>query len=184
MARRMETGREWRGSVLRKLIWGGATCLLLLPLVAMQFTSDVNWTLRDFLTFGTMLAVACGTYEIAARSTRSVAYRMGVGIAVAASFFLVWINLAVGIIGSETNRANLLFAGVIAVAILGAVVARFRPAGMSRAMVVAAIAEALVPVIAMSVAPEVLGLTGVFVAMWLVSAWCFRIAARQEVAGA
>ena len=42
----------------RLLAWGAAAALLLLPLVAMQFTEEVNWTVFDFLVFGSMLAVA------------------------------------------------------------------------------------------------------------------------------
>ena len=52
---------------------------------------------------GAMLAAACGTYELAAWMTGNRAYRAAVGVAVAAAFLLVWINLAVGIIGTETT---------------------------------------------------------------------------------
>lgn len=47
-----------------------------------------------------MLAIACGTYELAARMTRNTVYRAAVGIAVAVAFILIWMNLAVGSIGS------------------------------------------------------------------------------------
>ena len=168
--------------------WCVAACLLLLPLVAMQFTDDVQWTLGDFVTFGTMLFAACGTCELAARRTVNTAYRGAVGLAVAGAFFLVWINLAVGIIGSEQNRANLLFAGVLLVGIAGAAIARFQARGMALALVATAVAQAGVPVVARSTAPEVLALTGCFVAMWLASAWLFRKASmdssiRQRMAG-
>ena len=75
--------------------------LLLLPLVAMQFTNEVNWDETDFIVFGAMLAAACGTYELAARMTGNTAYRAAVSVAVAAAFLLIWINLAVGIIGAR-----------------------------------------------------------------------------------
>ena len=58
------------------------------------------------------------------------------------------INLAVGVIGSEENPANLMFGGVLAVGIVGAVVARFRPRGMARALVSTAVAQTTVGVIA------------------------------------
>jgi hypothetical protein len=45
---------------LRIAIWGTAAFLLLLPWVAMQFTTEVNWTLFDFLVIGVMLLAACG----------------------------------------------------------------------------------------------------------------------------
>jgi hypothetical protein len=44
-----------------------------------------------------------------------------------AAFILIWMNLAVGIIGSEDNPANLMYGGVLAVAIVGAFMVRFRP---------------------------------------------------------
>src|SRR5688572_8042949 len=70
------------------------------------------------------------------RSTTMLArnvYRFAVGVALAAALFLVWMNLAVGLIGTEDNPANLLYGGVLAVGIIGAIIARFRPHGMARA---------------------------------------------------
>jgi hypothetical protein len=76
-----------------------------------------------------------------------------------------------------------MYAGVLAVGIVGAVVARFRPQGMARALLATALAQALVAVIALiagkqqdpvtSVA-ELLGLNGIFVALFAGSAWLFR----------
>ena len=48
---------------LRALVWGAAAALLLLPWVAMQFTSEVNWTKSDFMVFGVMLLLACGSCD-------------------------------------------------------------------------------------------------------------------------
>ena len=46
---------QLRGGVVRWLVWGGAAALLLLPLVAMQFTEEVQWTWHDFVIMGVML---------------------------------------------------------------------------------------------------------------------------------
>ena len=178
------SGNGRRGNGLRWVIWGAAASLLALPAVAMQFDTGVNWTASDFITWGAMLAIACGAYEFGARLTGSRTYRAGVGVAVVAGFLLVWINLAVGIIGSEVNHANLMFAGVLAVGVLGASIARFQPLGMARALVATAAAQASVAVVVLFAAlgsnPEVLGLTAFFVALWLVSAWLFRKSAREQ----
>lgn len=115
MAGQVENGRRRRGYRWRIAVWGTAAFLLLLPLVAMQLTDEVTWDESDFIVIGAMLAVACGTYELAARMTGSSAYRAAVGVAVAAGFILVWLNLAVGIIGTEDNPANLMHGGVLAV---------------------------------------------------------------------
>jgi hypothetical protein len=158
---------------------------MLMPLVAMQFTDEVNWDGTDFAVFGAMLAVAGGTYELAARMTKNSAYRAAVGVAVAAAFTLIWMNLAVGIIGTEDNPLNLVYGGVLAVAIVGAVIARFQPDGMARALVATALAQAFVAVIAQIAGHFTWILTAFYVALWLTSAWLFRKAARkQTLAGA
>ena len=126
-----------------------AALILLLPLVAMQFTDEVIWDETDFAVIGVMLFGACGAYELAARMTGNIAYRAAVGVAVVAAFILIWINLAVGIIGSEDNPANLMYGGVLAVGILGALIVRFQPHGMARALAATALVQALVGVIAM-----------------------------------
>jgi hypothetical protein len=168
--------------------WIVAALLLVLPLAAMRFTDEVNWDETDFIVFGAMLFGACSAYELAARMTGNIAYRAGVGVAVVAAFILVWMNLAVGIIGSEDNPANLMYGGVLAVAALGGAVVRFQPHRMAQVLVATALAQALVGIIALSAGlgstganwPRVIVvLTGFFCALWLLSAWLFRRAARE-----
>jgi hypothetical protein len=190
MAGNTENGGGRRGRLWRIGPWVIAALILLLPLVAMQFTDEVDWDETDFAVFGAMLFGVCGTYELAARMTRNTAYRAAVGVAVVAAFILIWINLAVGIIGSEDNPANLMYGGVLAVGILGALIVRFQPHGMARALAATALAQALVGVIALiaglgstgaSWPGAIVFLTGFFAALWLVSAWLFRKAARDFV---
>lgn len=181
MAVNTVNGGNWRGSRWRLAGWGAATVLLLVPLVAMQFTDEVNWSVADFVVFGAMLACAGGAFELAARMTRNTAYRAAVAVALAAAFLLVWANGAVGIIGSEDNPANLMFGGVLAVGLVGAAVARFRPEGMARALVATALAQALVAVVAaVAGMGYIFAATAFFGALWLASAWLFRRAALQQ----
>lgn len=182
MTARTVDGDTPRGNGWRVAVWGIAAFLLLLPLVAMQFTAEVTWTGSDFALWGVMLGSACGTCELAARMTRNTAYRAAVAVAVVAAFLLVWINLAVGIIGAESNSANLMFAGVIAVGIVGSAIARFRPAGMARAMLASAIVQAAIAAIVLvrgltGDLGAIFALTGFFTALWIGSAWLFRKAA-------
>lgn len=118
--------------------------------------------------------------------TRTTAYRAAVAVAVGTALFLVWAMGALGIIGVEGDRADLMYVGVLAVGISGAVVARLRPDGMARAMGVTAAATVLVGVIALvlgkheaeySSVLEILGLTGMFTALFAGSAWLFQQAA-------
>ena len=63
------------------------------------------------------------------RASGNAAYRAAAGFALAAAFLLVWVNGAVGIIGTENNDANLLYVGVFGVGFFGALIARFDPLG-------------------------------------------------------
>ena len=164
-----------RGSRWRIAAWGTAAIMLLTPLVAMQVSDEVAWDLADFAVFGAMLIGAGGVFELAVRMKSNTAYRAALGVALGAAFILVWVYAAIGIIGSEDNPANLMYGGVLAVGIIGAIIARFQPHGMALALVATAVAQTLVAVIVL-----IAGLgysfvvTGIFVALWLISAWLFR----------
>lgn len=174
--------RPWRIAA-----WVAAGLLLLVPLIAMRFTDEVNWTTSDFVFAAVLLFGSLGVYELAARTRDGTVYRAAVGVALAAAVLLIWINGAVGIIGSENNDANLMYGGVLAVGIIGAAIARVRPAGMAWAMVATALAQALVAAIALMAGwgtegqnwpQDIVGVTAIFVAMWVTSAGLFRQAAR------
>jgi hypothetical protein len=188
MAGSPENSSGQRRHLWRMAPWMVAALLWLLPLAAMLFTDEVSWDETDFIVFGAMLLGACGTYELATRVTGSAAYRAAVGVAVVAAFVLIWMNLAVGIIGSEDNPANLMYGGVLAVAVLGGLIVRFEPHRMAHVLLATALAQALVGIIALSAGlgstganwPRVIMvLTGFFSGLWLLSAWLFRRAARE-----
>jgi len=160
--------------------WGIAALLLLLPLVAMQFTGEVNWDETDFIFAAVVFGSIGAVFELTVRMSRNIAYRAGVAAALAAAFVIVWANAAVGMIGDGDNPLNLMFAGVLALALLGALFARFRPEGMARTMVLAAIAQAAAGLVGMST--DVRGgiLSALFAGLWLLSAALFGKAARDQ----
>jgi len=167
-------GNRWRMAA-----WTTATLVLLLPLIAMQFTDEVAWEVTDFVIFGALLVGTGVAFELASRKSGNTAYKTGVGVALAAVFLLIWVNGAVGIIGNEGNDANLMFYGVLAVGFIGALIARFEPQGMARAMIATAGAQVLVFVIALLAGWGFTGLiTLFFLAFWFVSARLFQTAAR------
>ncbi len=155
--------------------------LLLIPLVAMQFSGEVNWTLFDFVVAGGLLAGTGLIYELAVGRVAATAYRLAVAAALLTALLLVWVNLAVGLIGSEKDPVNGLYLGVLAVAFIGSIAARLEPRGVARALFGAAIAQAMVPVVGLAIGSvpatvdllEVLGVTVFFVALWLGSALLF-----------
>ena len=116
-------------------------------------------------------------------------YKAALGLALLAPFLMLWLMGAVGILGADGDPADRMYFGVFAVAIIGALIARFQPEGMARAMAATAVAQAAVAVIALIMGQhrlpymsvfEILGLNGFFVVLWLASAWLFRKAARQR----
>lgn len=121
----------------------------------------------------------------------STAYRLAIGVALAAAVMLVWLSLGVGIIGEDGDPANLMYFGVLAVGVIGAIIARLKPDGMARALFATALAQASVAAIALigglglpwSGPAELVGLNGFFIASFAGSAWLFRRAARGPGAG-
>lgn len=180
-ARAGSSGSDTRARLNRWRLtaWASASLLLLLPAAAMRFTEQLDWGPADFVVFGIMLLTACGAFEVAVRRSADPRYLAGAGVAIAAGFILVWMNLAVGLIGDEGNLANRLVGGILAVGIIGAGIARLRPAGMARAMLATATAQGLVGLIAVSPGFGGSALPSMFFMLpWLLSAWLFRSAER------
>lgn len=173
----------------RILGWGTAGLLLLLPLVGMQLTDEVNWTASDFLFAGLLIGSVGLVLEIAVRRTSDRSYRAAVGCATAAAFLTIWSNGAVGIIGSEDNGANALFNLVPLIALLASAVVRFRAAGLSRVMLAVATLQVLVTVAVLgmgwneraSIWPRELVYSAVgYGGLWFASARLFRVAANKS----
>ncbi len=182
MADRVEDseGRGW--SAWRIAGWSIPVLLLMLPAVAMQFTSEVNWTASDFIFAALLFGIVGLAFELIVRTSDSLAYRFGAGLAVVTAFLTVWVNGAVGMIGSEDNPYNLAFGGVLFIALLGAVLARFRAGGMARAMAVAAVAQVVAGAVGMTIDPRGAVFSIGFGALWMLSAALFWNSAGEQAA--
>ena len=164
--------------------------ILLLPLLAMQFTDEVVWDLTDVIVMGGLLFGVGFAYEFVTRRSEKTVYRAAVGVGLAGTFLLFWVNGAIGIIGNEGQPANLMYGAVFAVGFIGSLMARFKPRGMARTLFVAALTQMLVPIIAIFIwpppvtswAPGVFGvfvLNAFFAMLFVGSALLFRNAARE-----
>lgn len=80
--------RLWTG--LRILGWLGVAAMLIYPAVAMRFTTDVNWTLSDFVFAGVVLIGGAGIIELFALKVRSPMLRIGFALAVVALAAVIW----------------------------------------------------------------------------------------------
>jgi hypothetical protein len=160
-------------------------CALMLPLIANRVSDEFSWKILDFVACG-VLVFGCGlAYQLVTSNPVGIAYKAAAGIAIIAAFLLVWVNLAVGIIGS--GPVNALYAAVPIVGAVGAAMARLRPQGMSRALFATALVMALVPPIALMLgtsdfSPGVLpvfAINSLFVLLFVGSAMLFRRAQHR-----
>jgi hypothetical protein len=160
--------------------------LLMVPLVAMQFSDEVVWTLSDFVFAGMLIFGTGLLFLLAIQMTANNLYRAATGLALATTFLLIWINGAVGIIGD--SDINMLYVGVPLAGILGSLATSFRPRGMARTLFAMALVQALVPVVALIInqpdfSPGVVGvfvLNSVFVVLFIGAGLLFVRAGRQQ----
>lgn len=173
-------------AVVRVLL---VTALLLsIPLIAMQLGDDVVWNPFDFAVAGVLLAGTGLAYEWLARRGIGT-YRLAAALGLGSALMLVWVSLAVGVLGAEGNSADLMYVAVLATGLIGALTARFQPAGMARTLVAMAIAQSLVAAIALmtvdhdapgSSIPDILAINAFFATLFLTSALLFHHAARSQ----
>lgn len=157
--------------------------LLLIPFVAMQFTSEVNWSASDFVIMGALLFTTGTVFVFIIRYASNFIYKAAVTCAVGTTFLMIWSNLAVGLIGSGPHAGNLMFIGVVAVVIVGIFLSRLTAKGMELAMFAAALSVLLVAVISLliglhhnpdSSVIEILGVCGFFAMLYTISGFLFR----------
>ncbi|TDE06461.1 hypothetical protein [Flavobacterium hiemivividum] len=79
------------------------TILLLIPLTAMQFTTEVNWTPFDFVAAGVLLLGAGLLCELTLRKIPKSKYRIAICLSLLIILILIWTELAVGIFGSPIS---------------------------------------------------------------------------------
>ncbi len=149
--------------------------ILSVPFIAMQYSNEVAWDMFDFLIAGCLLFGACFSIETLIRKTNNMAYKIAISLTVLTSLLLIWVNLAVGIIGNENNPANLMFIVVIAIAVVGSIYARFKPKGMAYTLLAVAITQITVAITTYLMGQgSILLITAVFTVLWLTTAWLFH----------
>ena len=151
--------------------------LLMVPLVASRLVEGWNWDAGGFvfvyvLFFGTGMV-----YAVIARKMAAWSYKAGVGVALVAGFALGWSNM-VHVADSE-NPANLVYYSVLAVGVVGALLARLQARGLALTLFVMAATLALIAVMLPSGAPPDMARRmaighGVYVALFTASGLMFR----------
>ncbi len=163
--------------------------LLVIPFTANFLSVEVTWSFFDFLIAGILLFGTGVSFMLIGRLSPSLIYKVALGVALFSCLFLVWANLAVGLIGSENEPANLMYFGVLAVGFIGGFLARFKPKGMAYALFSMAISIVVIAVIALaagmqnyygSSVTEILGVNGPFFVLYVVSGILFLQSAKDE----
>ena len=87
-----------RTSLLRVAL--ATVSILLLPLVAMQFTEEVDWNAFDFIVMGTLLSGTGLACELLVKSARgkAISYRVALVAVPVGALLLIWAQLAVGVV--------------------------------------------------------------------------------------
>ncbi|HEV7694169.1 MAG TPA: hypothetical protein VGO52_25265 [Hyphomonadaceae bacterium] len=116
-------------------------------------------------------------------------YVLAIGVALGAALMIVWLMGAVGILGIEGDPADRMYFGVLAVGVVGALVARFRPTEMAYAMMAMVLAlggvAAAALAMGMHTAPyssilEIVGINGIFGVLFTTSAFLFWRSGRSQ----
>jgi hypothetical protein len=87
------TGSRWR-----RTGWSLAGAVLLVPLVAMAFTKEMNWGAEDFVAAALLLGGVGLAFEVAVRVTRSTLGRVLIGAVLLTALLVIWAELAVGLL--------------------------------------------------------------------------------------
>lgn len=163
--------------------------ILSIPLIAMQFTTEVDWGFADFIVMGLLIFGTGSSYVLLTRFTTNLIYRAAIALALGTTLFMIWANLAVGLIGSGPNAGNLLYMGVLAVVIIGSIRSRFSAGGMERAMYATSFVLVLIAVIGLlanmdeypgSSVKEIIMVNAFFAILYAVSGTLFWFAAQNQ----
>lgn len=166
---------------LRIAGWSLAAMLLALPAIAMRAGIEgVHWTAGDFVFAGVLFAVVGGLFELAARASRTIAYRAAVLVAVASGFLQLWITLAVGIIGSEHDPANWTYFAIVLTALCITATAFSDTRTLARGMAVMAGLQLFFFALHTIDGHMTAIIDLFFTALWALSSRLFALAARQS----
>jgi hypothetical protein len=178
--------------IVRGLLIGAA--LLIPPFIASQVIEGWDWGVGGFAFAWVIFSSVAYLGLLGLSKSGNIRYRAAFALALAAGFMIFWGTAAVKLIGDE-NPANLMYGAVLAIALFGAIINRFQAKGLARVMFATALAQALVPVIALIIArsdtspiwddfapgvAQVFVLNTFFAAMFLASGLLFRNAAKSR----
>lgn len=127
----------------------GTGIFLLIPFIAMQFTTDVNWSVSDFLIAGCVLFITGTAIVFTLRLKSNIIYRLAFLTTIVSAFLMIWVNLAVGLIGSGANLGNLMYIGVLVILIVGIYLSRYKSEKLEVALFSTALSLVVLGIVAL-----------------------------------
>lgn len=164
-------------------MWIALAGLLALPAIASLMTDEVNWTMSDFIVAALLLASLGVAGQFVLTTRKEWPYKIAIGLTAGTAFIIIWISLAVGIMGDTANPANLVYIASLTALAIGAAITRLHPDGMMRVLGLVSIMQLAITLsgIALFGADALETLANiVLLALWLVAALFFRISIRKS----
>lgn len=75
--------------------------ILSIPFIAMQFTTEVNWTLSDLVIMGGLIFATVFVIDLVLKKFKTFKSRLIIVSVIIISLMLTWAEMAVGILGSS-----------------------------------------------------------------------------------
>lgn len=161
--------------------------ILVLPAIGELTVESWDWGMGGFLLMGTLLFVTFLMIELISRQSRNVFYKIAVALTTLTTLGIIYVNLAVGIIGDGNNTSACYFL-VVPVGFIGLAVSRLKPRGLSITAFLMAAVVLLVPTIAWLIGNpdihqetqvvKVFVLSGILAASYVVAGLLFRSASK------
>ena len=189
-ATQTETGKKLNALQLIVRVFVASASLLLIPYAASFITEEMEWTASDYFIVWVMLFVTGTFYAFISRLSSGLIYRSAVAVSCFTGLFMVWSNLAVGIIGNEDNPVNLVYFILIMVGLIASFAVRFKPRGLAYVTGGMAIALAVIAAYAIIAgyhhAPEssltqIVGVHMIFITPLSIAAILFHQEPGQEI---
>lgn len=165
------------------------SCLLLIPAIGNQTIEGWNWSLFDFVWAGAMIAGVQFAYHAFAKKINHHTYKMAAALGLGATFILLWINAAVGIVGDDDGINMIFFLSIVITFIVGSLISKGSPRGMAKTLYALAGVTILIPTAGFILSRAVYGkspemikiyaLCGMFALLFIGSGLLFRKAAKK-----
>ena len=165
--------------------------LLMVPFIAMQFSQEVDWSFSDFAIMGSLIFITGLAYVLLTRFAKNWMLKIAFAITIGITFFMIWANLAVGLIGAGPHAGNLMYIAIYLIVAIGTLKYYSNPKKMSNVALTAIGGLILLTLIAFmagmqnypaSSTSEILIVNGFFIVPYAIAAVLFMEAGKKAKA--